>query len=150
MDEYYMNEAIKEAEEAFRQDEVPIGCVIVRNGEIIARAHNTKIQDNNSLAHAEINALIIAQRILNTKYLYDCEMFVTLEPCAMCTGAVINARLGRLVYALREPKTGCCGSQYNLPEDNKFNHKVEIKSGVEEQKVKEMMQSFFASKRGNK
>ena len=87
----HMEKAMEEAEKAFLEDDVPIGCVIVCNGEIIASEHNTKIKDNNSLAHAEMKALTLAQKKLGTKYLQDCEMFVTLEPCAMCAGAIVNA-----------------------------------------------------------
>lgn len=145
----YMQEAFLEAQKAYSEDEVPIGCVIVRNGEIIAKEHNTKIADNNSLLHAEIKALTKAQEVLNTKYLYDCEMYVTLEPCAMCAGAIVNSRLGKLNFALREPKTGCCGSVFNLV-DGKFNHKTEVKEGLMKDDVLALMQKFFREKRTNK
>lgn len=145
----YMEEAIKEAEKAFAEDEVPIGCVIVHDGKIIAREHNTKIADNNSLFHAEMKALFKAQQILGSKYLYDCEMYVTTEPCAMCAGALINTRMGKLCFALEEPKSGCCGSVYNLL-DGKFNHKVEIEKNVLREKALKLMQDFFKNKRSDK
>lgn len=143
----YMEKAMEEAEKAFLEDEVPIGCVIVCNGEIVASEHNTKIKDNNSLAHAEMKALTLAQKKLGTKYLQDCEMFVTLEPCAMCAGAIVNARLGKLHYALREPKTGCCGSKFNLI-NGCFNHETEVVIGEKEEESKKLMQDFFQKKRG--
>lgn len=145
----YMAEALEEGKKAFEEDEIPIGCVIVANGEIIAREHNSKIKDNDSLCHAEMKALKKAQKILGTKYLYECEMFVTVEPCAMCAGAMVNARLGKLNFALREPKTGCCGSKFNLL-NGCFNHTVDVKIGEKEDEAKKLMQDFFAQKRGKK
>ena len=147
--EEYMEAALAEAEKAFSEDEVPIGCVVVSDGKIIAREHNTKIQDNDSLSHAEMKALKAAQRVLGTKYLYDCTMYVTVEPCAMCAGAVVNARLGKLVFAVKEPKTGCCGSVFNLV-DGKFNHTCEVVSGIKEEEAKKLLQDFFAKKREDK
>lgn len=144
--EEYMEAAIAEAEKAFEEDEVPIGCVVVYDGKIIVREHNTKIADNNSLRHAEMKALEKAQRVLQTKYLYDCTMFVTTEPCAMCAGAIVNCRLGKLVYAIREPKTGCCGSKCNLL-DGMFNHTTEVVGGVLEERALALMQKFFKEKR---
>jgi tRNA(adenine34) deaminase len=143
-----MLEALSEAQKAYDGNEVPIGCVVVCGGRIIAREHNTKIADNDSLRHAELKALTAAQKILKTKYLYDCELYVTVEPCAMCAGAMINARLGKLFYALKEPKTGCCGSVYNLLEDGKFNHTVKVSGGMMEDKALILMQKFFREKRG--
>lgn len=145
----FMAEALKEAEKAYKKDEVPIGCVIVRNGEIVARSHNSKISDNDSTAHAEMKALKKAQKKLNTKYLYECEMFVTLEPCAMCAGAIVNTRLGTLHYALKEPKSGCCGSVYNLV-DGKFNHTTKVIEGERKDEALFLMQEFFKEKRSNK
>lgn len=142
----YMEEALREAQQAFDEDEVPIGCVVVCGDRIVARAHNTKIADDNSLMHAEVKALVAAQRALGTKYLYDCDLYVTLEPCAMCAGAMINARLGKLHFALREPKTGCCGSVFQLL-DGTFNHTVAIEEGDGEEASKELLQRFFRQKR---
>ena len=143
----YMEKAMEEAKKAFLEDEVPIGCVIVCNGEIVASEHNTKISDNDSLAHAEMKALSSAQKKLGTKYLQNCEMFVTLEPCAMCAGAIVNARLGKLHFALRETKTGCCGSKFNLI-NGCFNHETEVEIGEKEEESKKLMQDFFQKKRG--
>ena len=143
-----MEEALLQARIAFSEDEVPIGCVIVHDNKIIVREHNSKIKDNNSLMHAEIKAINSAQKLLNTKYLYDCTMYVTLEPCAMCAGAMVNARLGKLIYALEEPKTGCCGSVYNLLDEPKFNHKVVVEKGIKREEVLKIMQDFFRQKRG--
>ncbi len=144
-----MQLAINEAKQAYQEDEVPIGCIIVDgDGNVIVKEHNTKIQDNDSTSHAELKALKKAQKILNTKYLYDCTMLVTLEPCAMCAGAIINTRLGKLIYALEEPKTGCCGSVYNLLDEPKFNHKVVVEKGIKREEVLKIMQDFFRQKRG--
>ncbi len=145
----FMAEALREAKKAYKKDEVPIGCVIVRNGEIIAKSHNSKIRDNDSTSHAEMKALKKAQKNLGTKYLYDCEMFVTLEPCAMCAGAIVNTRLGVLHYALEEPKSGCCGSVFNLV-DGKFNHKTTVIAGERREEALYLMQEFFKEKRSNK
>ena len=144
--EEYMEEALKEAQKAYDEDEVPIGCVVVCDGKVIAREHNTKIRDNDSTSHAEMKALRIAQKELGTKYLYDCTMYVTTEPCAMCAGAIVNCRLGKLVYAIKEPKTGCCGSVFNLV-NGAFNHTTEVISGVKEEEARELMQKFFKEKR---
>ena len=146
--EEFMLEALLEAKKAYDEDEVPIGCVVVYQGKIIARSHNTKVSDNNSLCHAEMKALNEAQKTRGTKYLYDAEMYVTLEPCAMCAGAIVNCRLGKLYYALEEPKTGCCGSKYNLV-DGKFNHTAIVEKGMNREESLRLMQSFFAKKRGN-
>ena len=144
--EEYAQAALDEAKKAFDEDEVPIGCVIVANGEIIAREHNTKIADDDSLMHAEMKALHKAQKALKTKYLYDCELYVTTEPCAMCAGAMVNARLGKLYFGLREPKTGCCGSVVNLL-DGKFNHTVEVEEGFKKDEILDLLQRFFRQKR---
>ena len=146
-DEEYMKIALQEAQEAYNNDEVPIGAIIVYNDEVLCKAYNRKEESNNSLMHAEMQVLDMAQKLLHSKYLQECKMYVTIEPCAMCTGAIINARLGELIYAAREPKTGCCGSMYNLLEDNKFNHKVIQKSGVLEEEARKLMQDFFLMKR---
>lgn len=147
IDEEYMRIALQEAEEAYKNDEVPIGAIIVYNDEIICKAYNRKEENNNSLMHAEMQVLDMAQKFLQSKYLQECTMYVTIEPCAMCAGAMINARLGKLIYAAKEPKTGCCGSMYNLLEDNRFNHKVIQKSGILEEEAKKLMQDFFLMKR---
>ena len=150
MHENFMAEALKEAQQAYSIDEVPIGCVVVCEGKIIARGHNKKISDNNSTSHAELLALNKAQKIKKTKYLNNCTLYVTIEPCAMCAGAMINARLGTLVYGAREPKTGCCVSVYPLLTEDKFNHKVNVIEGVLAHECTQLMQNFFKEKRMNK
>lgn len=144
--EEYMEEALREAQKAYEEDEVPIGCVVVCDDEIILREHNTKIRDNDSMSHAEMKALRKAQQITGSKYLYDCTLYVTTEPCAMCAGAIVNCRLGKLVYAVKEPKTGCCGSKFNLVE-GAFNHTTEVVAGVKEEEAKALLQKFFKEKR---
>ena len=149
-DEEYMQEAIKEAKKAASIDEVPVGCVIVKDGEIIARAHNMKEHKQNVIAHAEMLAIKQASLELHNWHLDGCDMYVTLEPCTMCIGAAINARIKRLVYGASDEKTGACGSVLNIPEEYKFNHIVEIEKNVEEEKCKEILQTFFKELRKRK
>ena len=141
-----MAAAIKQAKRAFAEDEVPIGCVIVCDGKIIARAHNKKQQMNDSTCHAEMLALKKAQKVKGEKYLYDCTVYVTIEPCAMCAGAMINTRVGALVFGAYEPKTGCFGSVINIA-DIKFNHEISVMGGVMEKESKVLLQDFFKEKR---
>ena len=147
MYERMMKEALRQAKIAYRSGEVPIGCVISRGDEIIARTRNSKISDNDSTAHAEMKAIKKAQRVLGTKYLYDCTLFVTVEPCAMCAGAMINARVGKLVYGTKEPKTGCCGSLYDLISDERMNHRIPCEQGVMQEECEKIMKDFFAERR---
>ena len=120
-----MKEALKEAQKALEQEEVPVGAVIVKDGKIISRAHNIKEQKNDATCHAEIIAIKKACKKLNSWRLIDCEMYVTLEPCSMCAGALINSRIKKLYIGTTDEKTGACGSVLNLLEDYKFNHKIE-------------------------
>ncbi len=147
MHERMMKEAIKQAKVAYRNGEVPIGCIIARGEEIVARTRNSKISDNDSLAHAEMKAIKKAQKKLGTKYLYDCTLYVTVEPCAMCAGALVNARVGNLVYGAREPKTGCCGSLYDIISDGRMNHRVPYIAGVLGKECEDLMKDFFAERR---
>lgn len=147
MYERMMKEALRQAKIAYRSGEVPIGCVITRGDEIIARTRNSKISDNDSTSHAEMKAIKKAQRVLGTKYLYDCTLFVTVEPCAMCAGAMINARVGKLVYGTKEPKTGCCGSLYDLISDERMNHRIPREQGVMQEECEKIMKDFFAERR---
>jgi tRNA(adenine34) deaminase len=142
-----MEMALTEAKLAFNDGEIPIGCVIVCDDKIIATSHNTKQNCNNSLHHAEMLALDKAMEVLGTKYLNDCTMYLTIEPCAMCAGAMINCRLKTLVFGAREPKTGCAGSCYNLLNDSRFNHRVETLEGVMEEECASIMREFFISRR---
>ena len=141
-----MEYALEEAKISFEKDEIPVGCVIVKDGVVIARAHNTCEEEKNPLCHAEINAINIASKKLNQKFLDECEMYVTLEPCAMCSGAIINSRIKRLYIGLPEPKTGCCGSVKNLF-DRKIANSTEVYIGINEDECKALMQNFFKFKR---
>ena len=143
MMEDYMKEALKEAKIAYACQEVPIGCVIVKEGEIIARAHNLVETNHSALEHAEILALRQATEYLKTWRLDGCTMYVTLEPCAMCSGALIHSRLDTVVYALKDEKRGCCGSLYSLVSDPRFNHTVNIVANVMREESLALMQSFF-------
>lgn len=148
-DIYFFNEALKEAKKAYKKDEVPVGCVIVLNDEIVSRAHNLRETKRNALAHAEIIAINKACKKLNQKFLDEAIMYVTLEPCIMCSGAIIQARIKRFVYGAKEPKFGCCESLGNVFEDYKFNHLVEVVSGIKEEEVSNLMKDFFKEKRKN-
>ena len=142
----YMEFAISKAKEAFLQDEIPVGCVIVKNGNIIAKAHNTTIMDNNDTHHAEINAINQAIKILKDKNLTDCEIYVTLEPCPMCAGAIINSKIKRLYIGASEPKSGCFGSVVDF-NNLSFNHKPEVYHGICEEECKNIMKEYFKNKR---
>ena len=126
--EKFMKEAIKQAKKAYDKEEIPVGAVIVKDGKIIARGYNKKEEKKDTTQHAEIIAIQKASRKIGAWRLQDCEMYVTLEPCAMCTGALIQARLKRVYIGTMDPKTGACGSVLNLLEDYKFNHKIEVLS----------------------
>ncbi len=141
--EYFMKEALKEAKKAYKKLEVPIGAVIVRDGKIIARAHNLRESKKNALAHAEILAINKACKKLEAWRLLDCDMYVTLEPCTMCAGAILNARIRKLYVAVLEPKTGAVGSKYNLFEDYIFNHKVDVQTGICEEEARKLLKDFF-------
>ena len=149
-DEYFMREALKEAKKAYLKNEVPVGAVIVKNNEIIARGHNVKETKKDTTKHAEIIAIQKASKKLEAWRLENCTMYVTLEPCAMCTGAMIQARLKKVVIGTMDEKTGACGSVLNLLEDYKFNHVVEIEKGVMETECKKILQQFFKELREKK
>lgn len=143
MEELYMKEALKEAKKAFLKDEVPIGAVIVKNGKIIARAHNLKELRKDTTCHAEILAIKKASKKLNNWRLEDCDLYVTLEPCSMCAGAIIHSRIKRIFIGTMDEKTGACGSVLNLLEDYKFNHKVEVNKYILEEQCEEILKKFF-------
>ena len=147
MQEEFMQEALKEAKKAYKKLEIPVGAVIVKNGEIIAKAHNIKEEKKDTTKHAEILAIQKASRKLETWRLNDCEMYVTLEPCAMCAGAIIQARLKKIYIGTMDGKTGACGSVLNLLEDYKFNHVVEIEKGILQQECEKMLKEFFVQLR---
>ncbi|MDD3278399.1 MAG: tRNA adenosine(34) deaminase TadA [Lachnospiraceae bacterium] len=141
--EYYMKEAIRQARKAEKLMEVPIGCVIVYEDKIIARGYNRRNTDQNTTSHAEINAIKKASKKLGDWRLEGCTMYVTLEPCQMCAGAIVQARIDKVVIGCMNPKAGCAGSVLNLLNVPQFNHQVEIVSGVLEEQCSEMMSSFF-------
>ncbi len=140
--EKFMNEALKEAEKAYKKEEIPVGAVIVKDGKIIARAHNLKETKKSSILHAEILAIKKASQKLEAWRLENCEMYVTLEPCMMCMGAIINARIKKLYIGTLDPKTGACESVINI-KDYKFNHKVEIETGIQQKKCEYILKDFF-------
>ena len=142
-DEYYMKEAMKQARKAYKMKEVPIGCVIVHNEQIIARGYNRRITDSNALAHAEIAAIKKACRHLNDWRLEGCTIYITLEPCQMCAGAIIQSRIDKAVIGCMNPKAGCAGSILNLLQVSEFNHQTEIVKGILEEECSEMMKQFF-------
>ncbi len=138
-----MKEALKEAKKALDIEEVPVGAVIVKDGRIIARAHNEKETKKDSTCHAEILAIKKACKKLNAWRLIDCEMYVTLEPCSMCAGALINSRIKKLYIGADDKKTGACGSVLNLLEDYKFNHKIEIEKYILKEDCEHLLKEFF-------
>ena len=147
IDEKFMLEALKEAEKSANFDEVPVGAVIVKDGKIIARGHNLRERNNDPTAHAEIVAVRKACKKLKTWRLEGCTIYVTIEPCSMCAGTLLWARIKRIVYGANDPKGGALGSSYNLFEVKNINHKVEITRGVLENRCAELMTSFFRNKR---
>lgn len=142
-DEFFMREAIKEAKKAWAKEEVPIGCVIVLNGEIIARAHNLRESKQLPTAHAEILAIEEACRKTGSWRLEGAELYVTLEPCPMCAGAIIMSRIKRVVYGASDPKGGCAGTFMNLLEDERFNHQSEVAPGVLADECGRLLTDFF-------
>ena len=149
-DEKYMKAAIREAKKAYRLDEVPIGCVIVQNDKIIARGYNRRNTDKNTLAHAEVSAIKKASKKTGDWRLEDCTMYVTLEPCQMCAGAIVQARVDRVVMGSRNAKAGCAGSVINLLQMEEFNHQVELTEGVLKEECSALMSGFFRELREKK
>ena len=143
MDEKYMKEAIRQAKKAYALDETPIGCVIVHEGKIIGRGYNRRNTDKSPLAHAEIAAIRKASKKLGDWRLEECTLYVTLEPCQMCAGAIIQSRIPRVVVGCMNPKAGCAGSILNLLDVKEFNHQVELTTGVREEECSRMMKEFF-------
>lgn len=143
MEEKFMKEALKEAQKAYEKLEVPVGVVIVNNGKIIAKAHNIKEEKQDTTRHAEIIAIQKASKKLKNWRLTNCEMYVTLEPCSMCAGALIQARLKKVYIGTMDSKTGACGSVLNLLEDYTFNHKVEIETGILKEECENLLKQFF-------
>ncbi len=145
-----MREALKEAKKAKKLNEVPIGCVIVKGNKIIGRGYNRRMKDKNTLSHAELNAIKKASKKLKDWRLDDCEMYVTTEPCQMCSGAIVQSRIKKVYIGCMNPKAGCAGSIMNLLQVDKFNHQVEIESGVLEEECSGILKDYFKELRNNK
>ena len=150
MEEKFMKEALKEAKKAYDKLEVPVGCVIVKDGKIIARSHNQKETKLDTTKHAEILAIQKASKKIGAWRLLDCEMYVTLEPCTMCAGAIINSRIKKVYFGAKDAKTGACGSVLNLFKDYKFNHKVEMEEGIMQKECEKILKDFFRELRKTK
>lgn len=146
-DEFFMQEALLEADKAFNLGEVPIGAIVVLGDRIIGRGHNLRELEQDATLHAEIKAIRQANHLLKNWRLEDCELFVTLEPCPMCSGAVILSRMKRVVFGAFDPKAGTAGTFMNLLEDKRFNHQAQVVSGVLEEECKTILQTFFAQLR---
>ncbi len=145
-DQYFMDQALALAREAAAEGEVPVGCVIVRSGEIVGRGRNRRERDKSALAHAEIEAIAEACRNLGGWRLWECTLYVTLEPCPMCAGAILNARIPRVVYGASDKKFGACGSVCSLF-SMEFNHHPEVEAGIREAEAAQLMTEFFQNLR---
>ena len=150
MQEKFMKIALKEAKKAYDKEEIPVGAVIVKDGKVVAKAHNLKEQKNDTTKHAEILAIQKASKKLDSWRLQDCEMYVTLEPCSMCAGALIQSRIKKIYIGTMDYKTGACGSVLNLLNDYKFNHYVEIETGILADECEKILKNFFKELRKNK
>lgn len=142
-DEFYMDIALEEAQKAKAFGDIPVGAVIIFDGKIVGKGHNQVEKKNDCLAHAELIAIKKAVRNIGYKHLLDCTMYVTLEPCSMCAGAIVLSRLKRVVYATNDPKTGAVGSLYNILQDNRLNHFVQVESGILEETSADLLKAFF-------
>lgn len=149
-DEKYMKEAIKQAKKAYKMGEVPIGCVIVYQDKIIGRGYNRRTIDKNTIAHAEMMAIKKASKKMDDWRLEDCTMYVTLEPCQMCSGAIVQSRMKKVVIGCMNPKAGCAGSILNLLQMEEFNHQVELEIGVLQEECSDLMKQFFKELREKK
>jgi tRNA(adenine34) deaminase len=147
MDEYFMKIALDEALKAFEEDEVPIGAVVVREREIIAKAHNLRESLNDPTAHAEIIAIREAAEKLSSWRLIDCNLYVTIEPCPMCAGAIVQSRIKRLIYGAKDPKAGAVDSVMNIVDNPNLNHSVEVTSGILQYECSNIMKEYFRGKR---
>ena len=147
IDAIYMSEALKEAKKALEKDEVPVGCVIVHKGKIISRAHNQVELLKDPTAHAEMLALTSATNYLNTKWLNGAVVYVTIEPCSMCAGALVLSRIKNLIFGAKDPKTGACGSVTRIINTKKLNHKIKVRCGILEEDCSLLLKEFFKKKR---
>lgn len=143
VEEKYMKEALKQAKKAYALGEVPIGCVIVHEGKIIGRGYNRRNTDKNTLAHAEITAINKVSKVIGDWRLEECTLYVTLEPCQMCAGAIVQARIPEVVMGCMNPKAGCAGSILNILEMPQFNHQVKVTRGILEAECSQMLKTFF-------
>ncbi|MFV0425253.1 MAG: nucleoside deaminase [Bacilli bacterium] len=150
MNNFFMNEAIIEAKKALKNNDVPIGCVIVKDNKIIGRGYNTRNKLKSSIGHAEINAIIDANKNLDNWVLENCELYVTIEPCQMCSGAIIQSRIKKVYFGARDPKAGCVVSLYNLFNEKLFNHQVEYEEGILKEECSKLVKDFFKSLRRTK
>ena len=146
-DAFFMQKALEQANLAYEKDEVPVGAILVKNNEVLSAAHNLSITKNDPSAHAEILCLKEAGKVLNNYRLIGTTMYVTLEPCMMCAGAIIHARISRLVYATSDEKTGFINSRNNLDQNEWLNHKLDISSGILDRECSKLIKSFFKDKR---
>lgn len=145
--EKYMKEALKQAKKAYALGEVPIGCVIVHQGKIIGRGYNRRNTDKNTLSHAEITAIRKASKVIGDWRLEECTLYVTLEPCQMCAGAIVQARIPETVIGCMNPKAGCAGSILNILEMPEFNHQVSVSRGILEEECSDLLKEFFTKLR---
>lgn len=148
--EFFMKEAIKMAEKAYEIDEVPIGCVIVYDNKVIASGYNKRNLEKNVLCHAEIIAINEACKVIQDWRLEECTLFVSVEPCPMCAGAILQSRIKTVVFGCENPKAGCCGSILNIVEESRFNHQVEVVKNILQEECSELMKSFFKNRRSKK
>ena len=146
-DRHWMKAALREAQRAFDAGEVPVGAVVVKNGVVLGKGHNMVEQLHDATAHAEMIAITAACESLNEKYLEGCTAYVTLEPCPMCAGAMVWARLSRLVFGTFDEKAGSCSTLYNIPRDPRLNHTAEIVSGIEADAAADLLRNFFRTRR---
>ncbi|MCD6416636.1 MAG: tRNA adenosine(34) deaminase TadA [Planctomycetes bacterium] len=146
-DERYMRLALDAAREALEAGEAPVGCVVVRDGRVIGRAHNQRETKGDPTAHAEVLALRSAARAAGSWRLDGAAVYVTLEPCCMCAGALVNARVERLIYGALAPKSGACESLYRIPEDQRLNHRVQVRGGVCAEEAQALLKDFFEPRR---
>jgi len=149
-DKYWMRMALREAEKALEKKEVPVGCVVIHENKIIGRGYNQREILNDSTAHAEMIAISAACQQMGSWRLENTAIYVTMEPCPMCAGAIVLSRIPRLVYGIEDPKAGACGTLYNIVRDSRLNHVVEVINGVLENESRELIQSFFRKLREDK
>ena len=147
VEEQFMMEALKEAQKALEKDEVPVGAVIVHEGRVIARAHNQNVMLKDPTAHAEMVAITVATSALQSERLLKTDLYVTIEPCAMCAGALVLARVQRIIFGAKDSKAGACGSILNIAQNRNLNHRIAITGGVLEAECRSLLQEFFKKKR---